>query len=78
MLDDLRVRLGRTRWPSAAPGAPWAQGTDLAYLRDLCAYWVDGFDWRERETRLNAHEHFLADVDGVRCTTSTCAAAARR
>ena len=66
VLADLQERLRRTRWPSAAPGAPWSQGTDLAYLQDLCAYWADGFDWRERETRLNRLEHFLADVDGVR------------
>ena len=35
VLDDLRARLARTRWPGAAPGEPWAQGTDLAYLREL-------------------------------------------
>jgi pimeloyl-ACP methyl ester carboxylesterase len=66
VLDDLRERLRRTRWPSAAPGAPWSQGADLGYLQDLCAYWAEGFDWRAREARLNALEHFLADVDGVR------------
>ena len=65
-LEDLRARLRATRWPGAAPGAPWSQGTDRAYLQDLCAYWADDFDWRARETALNALEHFLADVDGVR------------
>ena len=65
-LDDLRARLARTRWPGAAPGAPWAQGTDLAYLQDLCAYWADDFDWRARERALNGLPQFLADVDGVR------------
>jgi pimeloyl-ACP methyl ester carboxylesterase len=66
VLDDLRSRLERTRWPSAAPGEPWAQGTDLAWLRGLVSYWADGFDWRAQERRLNAFEHFVADVDGVR------------
>jgi pimeloyl-ACP methyl ester carboxylesterase len=65
VLDDLRARLERTRWPDAAPGEPWAQGTDLDYLRDLLAYWADGFDWRARERELNAFEHFRAQVDGV-------------
>jgi pimeloyl-ACP methyl ester carboxylesterase len=66
VLEDLRERLRRTRWPSAAPGAPWSQGTDLAYLRELCAHWADGFDWRRREAGLNAHAQFLAEVNGVR------------
>ena len=66
VLADLRERIGRTRWPAPSPEAPWAQGTDLDYLRDLLAYWAEGFDWREQERRLNEVDHFLADVDGVR------------
>jgi hypothetical protein len=25
----------------------------LAYLRELCDYWADGYDWRATEARLN-------------------------
>jgi pimeloyl-ACP methyl ester carboxylesterase len=66
VLDDLVERIRRTRWPDPAPGEPWSQGTDLGYLRDLLAYWSDGFDWRSQERRLNRYEHRTADVDGVR------------
>lgn len=66
VLDDLRDRIRRTRWPDPAPGEPWQQGVDLEYLRDLLAYWADGFDWRGRERWLNGFEHKVADVDGVR------------
>ena len=55
-----------TRWPGAAPGEAWEQGTDLAYLRDLFAYWADGFDWRARERSSTRSTHFRAEVDGVR------------
>lgn len=53
-IADLRERLARTRFPDGAPGEPWAYGTDVAWLRDLVAYWRDGFDWRAEEARLNA------------------------
>ncbi len=66
VLDDLRERIARTRWPDPAPGAPWGQGADLGYLRELLAYWRDGFDWRARERELNRFEHRTAEVDGVR------------
>ena len=66
MLADLRARLERTRWPSPAPGEPWAQGTDYAYLRRLTAYWRSHFDWRAQERRLNRYPQFVAEVDGVR------------
>jgi len=66
VLDDLRERIRRTRWPDSAPGEPWAEGTDLDYLRGLLEYWADGFDWRAQERRLNHFDHRVADVDGVR------------
>jgi pimeloyl-ACP methyl ester carboxylesterase len=65
ILSDLRERIHATRWPDPAPGAAWSQGTDLEYLKQLLAYWGDGFDWRARERELNAFHHFRAELDGI-------------
>lgn len=65
VLDDLRHRLERTRFPNEIEGAGWSYGTDLAYLKELCGYWRDKFDWREQERRLNRFEHFRTDIDGL-------------
>ncbi len=65
-LEDLRRRLAGTRWPSPAPEPGWEQGTDLAYLRELVGYWLEGFDWRAQERRLNQLDHFVTEVDGQR------------
>ena len=52
VLDDLHVRLQRTRWSRLeSPG--WTLGTDRAYLRDLIVYWHTGYPWREREALIN-------------------------
>src|SRR5207253_639456 len=40
-LTDLRERLARTRFPDEIAGGGWTYGTNLAYLRDLVAYWPD-------------------------------------
>ena len=45
-IADLRERLSRSRFPDQAPGAPWAYGTDVDYLRRLTEYWRISFDWR--------------------------------
>jgi pimeloyl-ACP methyl ester carboxylesterase len=65
VLSDLRARLRNTRWPDPAPGPVWSQGTDLEYLRGLCSYWADEFDWRAQERELNGFAHFRAELDGV-------------
>ena len=64
-LDDLRQRLSRTRFPDEITGVGRAQGVPLEYLTALVAYWVDGFDWRVQEAKLNAHPQFTATVDGL-------------
>jgi pimeloyl-ACP methyl ester carboxylesterase len=64
VLDDLRDRLARTRWPDQLPGSGWEYGTDLEYLRELCSYWAAEFDWRKAEADLNAWPQYTTTVDG--------------
>jgi pimeloyl-ACP methyl ester carboxylesterase len=64
-LDDLRRRLQATRWPEAETVDDWSQGIPLAYLRDVCAYWAEKYDWRAREARLNAFPQFKTAIDDV-------------
>ena len=63
-LDDLRHRLAGTRWPDQPPGVGWARGVPLDYLKELAAYWADGFDWRKQEARLNELPQFVTSMDG--------------
>ncbi|GAA4083373.1 epoxide hydrolase [Actinomadura miaoliensis] len=64
-LADLRSRLRRTRWPDAETVDDWSQGVPLRYLKELCGYWADGYDWRATERRLNALPQFRTVIDGV-------------
>jgi pimeloyl-ACP methyl ester carboxylesterase len=66
VLDDLRLRLERTRLPNQIDGIGWEQGTELGELEQLLAYWRDEYDWRAQEARLNALDHIVTEVDGQR------------
>ena len=57
VLDDLRGRLERTRWPDQPADAEWELGVDIGYLRQLCDHWARAYDWRLLETRLNRLEN---------------------
>ena len=43
----------------------WGYGTNTDYLKSLCDYWVNDFDWRAAEARINRFAQFTAPVDGV-------------
>jgi epoxide hydrolase len=64
-LDDLRDRLRRTHWPEAATVDDWSQGVPLPYLRELCEYWLDGYDWAAALERLNRFPQFRTEIDGL-------------
>jgi pimeloyl-ACP methyl ester carboxylesterase len=64
-LEDLRRRLRATRWPDAPEDTGWSLGTDVAYLRELVAYWADEFDWHTQEGTLNRFPHVRVTLDGL-------------
>jgi len=64
VLVDLKERLHKTRWPDEIADEPWAYGTDLGYLKALCAYWRDTYDWRKQEAELNHFKHYTAVIGG--------------
>jgi epoxide hydrolase len=65
VLDDLRSRLRRTRWPEAEPVEDWRQGAPLAWIKEICRYWAEEYDWRRREALLNRFAQFTTAIDGL-------------
>lgn len=62
-LDELRDRIRNARWPE--PETNPSQGVPLAELRELSAYWAEGYDWRAVEARLNGFPQFRTEIDGL-------------
>lgn len=65
VLDDLQARLARTRWPEKPAAGGWTSGTDIAYLKELTAYWQTQYDWRKQEAELNHLPQFTIALDGT-------------
>ncbi|MFI6214037.1 epoxide hydrolase [Nocardia brasiliensis] len=65
VVTDARERLRRTRWPEPETVGDWSQGTPAAYLRGLCRYWLDEYDWRAAQRRLNRFPQFVTEIDGL-------------
>ena len=65
ILEDLRARLDRTRFPDQLDGVGWDYGADLDYLKELVEYWRTEFDWRKQERKLNEFPQFATEIDGL-------------
>ena len=65
VLDDMRDRLARTRWPDEPPGPAWSTGSSVAYMQALAEHWRTGFDWREHEAGLNRFRQVTVPLAGI-------------
>ncbi len=61
-LERIRSRVRDYEWHEMPANGGWAYGANLDYMRELCAYWLDVYDWRAQETRLNRFPHFHVPV----------------
>jgi pimeloyl-ACP methyl ester carboxylesterase len=63
--DELRRRIGATRWPSKELVEDRSQGVQLSTIQELARYWTTDYDFGRVEARLNALPQFVTTIDGV-------------
>src|SRR3954465_13548796 len=64
-LEDLRARIAATRWPEKETVDDGSQGVQLATLQALARYWLNEYDWRKCEAKLNSVPNFMTEIDGL-------------
>ncbi|TPG70509.1 epoxide hydrolase [Brevibacillus laterosporus] len=64
-IADLKRRLKETRFITNPGNEDNFYGINVAYMRDLVDYWINEFDWRKAEERMNAFNHYKVQVDDV-------------
>ena len=66
VLEAIKERVATYPWHEMPNDGGWDYGTNMDYLKELCAYWVNEFDWRAQEKRLNSFSHFIAPIDDIK------------
>ncbi len=65
ILEGVIHRVATYPWHEMPDDGGWGYGTNMEYLKELCAYWVNGFEWRAQEARINTFSHFKTPIDGI-------------
>ena len=68
-LDGIKEKVRAYKWHEMPRGpgleGSWAYGANLDFMRELCTYWVDRYDWRKWEAELNRFPQFTAKVEDI-------------
>jgi len=64
-LQRIRAKVAQYPWHEMPDDGGWGYGTNLDYLKEFCAYWLEQYDWRKHEADLNRFAHYRTEVDGI-------------
>jgi len=66
-LEFLRNRIegDLTRLAPPLEGIGFEYGFNSNYLREIGQHWLNNFDWRKEEKRLNSMTHFKTSIEGL-------------
>ena len=65
VLGDLWQRISETRWSDEVDADPWHYDPLIAYMRSFADHWLNDYDWRREEARLNELSQFTTEIDGL-------------
>jgi pimeloyl-ACP methyl ester carboxylesterase len=63
-LATIREKVAAFDWDRLPDVGGWQHGVGKADLKRLTDYWLDGFDWRDVECRLNQLQQYVTDIEG--------------
>jgi len=65
IIEDINTKVAKYTWHEMPDDSGWAYGTNLEYMKEISKYWVDKFDWKSVEKKINKFQNFKSNIDGI-------------
>ena len=65
IIQNIYTKVEKYSWHEMPDDGGWAYGTNLDYLKEFSNYWVNEFDWRKTEEKINKFQNFKSNIDGI-------------
>ena len=64
-LKDIYTKVAKYPWHEMPDDGGWNYGTNFDYMKEISKYWIDKFDWRKTEEKINKFQNFKSNIDGI-------------
>ena len=64
-LQNRYSKVKNYQWHEMPDDGGWNYGTNLDYMKDYSKYWVEKFDWKKTEEKINKFNNFKSNIDGI-------------
>ena len=65
IIEEINTKVANYPWHEMPDDGGWNYGTNLDYMKEISKYWVDKFDWRKTEEKINKFQNFKSSIDGI-------------
>ena len=64
-LQRIYIKVKNYSWHEMPDDGGWNYGTNLDYMKEFSKYWVEKFNWRKTEEKINKFKNFKTNIDGI-------------
>ena len=64
-LEEIYNKVKNYPWHEMPDDGGWKYGSNLGYMKEIASYWVNDFDWRKHEAKINKFSNFTTVVDDI-------------
>jgi len=65
IIQNIYTKVEKYSWHEIPDDGGWTYGTNLDYLKEFSNYWVNEFDWKKTEEKINKFQNFKSNIDGI-------------
>ena len=64
-LENIYSKVKNYKWHEMPDDGGWDYGTNLDYMKDFSKYWVEKYNWKKTEEKINKFNNFKSNIDGI-------------
>ncbi len=64
-LQNIYSKVKNYEWHEMPDDGGWGYGTNLDYMKDLSKYWIEKYNWKQTEEKINKFNNFKSNIDGI-------------
>jgi len=65
IIEDINKKVASYPWHEMPDNGGWSYGTNLDYMKEISKYWVEKFNWKSVEEKINKFKNFKTNIDGI-------------
>jgi len=65
IIEDINKKVVEYPWYEMPDDGGWSYGTNLDYMKEISKYWVEKFNWKNVEEKINKFKNFKTNIDGI-------------